>query len=297
MAKWGMVIDISKCNACYCCFTACKDEYWENDYPPYTVAQPRHGQLWMDLHKAERGKHPYIKVAYMPRPCMQCQDAPCLKSAINGAIYRRPDGVVVIDSKKAAGQKQLVQSCPYNAIYWNEEKKLPQKCTFCVHRLEEGQIPRCVQACPNGCLNFGDLENPESSIFRLLKSAQAEVFHAEWKTSPNVYYIDLKKITRSFIAGTVVFGNTDECAEGVISTLEAEGKMVKTRTNNYGDFEFDGLNPGKYTLKLESAGYATQNIPVALKTSTYLGNLFLSLAEKINNPSKNALKKINKVFD
>jgi len=164
MAKWGMVIDISKCNACYCCFIACKDEYWENDYLPYTVAQPRHGQLWMDLQKAERGSHPFIKVAYMPKPCMQCQDAPCLKSATNGAIYRRPDGVVVIDPKKAAGQKQLVNSCPYGAIYWNEEKNLPQKCTFCVHRLEEGQIPRCVKACPNGCLNFGDLEDPKSGV-------------------------------------------------------------------------------------------------------------------------------------
>ena len=276
MAKWGMVIDISKCNACYCCFTACKDEYWENDYLPYTVAQPRHGQLWMDLQKAERGAHPYIKVAYIPKPCMQCQDAPCLKSATNRAIYKRPDGVIVIDPEKATGQKQLVKACPYGAIYWNEEKKLPQKCTFCIHRLEEGGIPRCVQACPNGCLNFGDLEDPKSAVSKLLKSAKAEVFHAEWKTSPNVYYIDLKKITRSFIAGTVVFRDTDECAERVIATLDVGGRLVKTRTNNYGDFEFDGLNPGKYTVKLEYAGYATKNIPVTLKTSNYLGNLFLS---------------------
>ena len=72
MAQWGFVIDISKCNACYDCFTACKDEYWDNDYPPYTAAQPRYGQFWMNIAKSDRGQHPYIKVAYMPVPCMQC---------------------------------------------------------------------------------------------------------------------------------------------------------------------------------------------------------------------------------
>ena len=65
MAQWGLVVDISKCNACYCCFTACKDEYWDNDYPPYSVAQPRHGQFWMNIAKNDRGKHPYVKVDYI----------------------------------------------------------------------------------------------------------------------------------------------------------------------------------------------------------------------------------------
>jgi hypothetical protein len=64
----------------------------------------------------------------------------------------------------------------------------------------------------------------------------------------------------------------------LMNALKIEGKLVKTKTNNYGDFEFDGLNPGKYTVKLEYAGYAAKNIPVTLKTSNYLGNLFLSLA-------------------
>jgi Fe-S-cluster-containing dehydrogenase component len=276
MTKWGMVIDISKCNACYCCFTACKDEYWENDYPPYTVAQTRHGQLWMDLQKAERGQHPFIKVAYMPRPCMQCQDAPCINAATGGAVSKRKDGVVVIDAKKAAGQKQIVKACPYGAIAWNEEKKLPQKCTFCIHRVEDGNIPRCVQACPSGCLNFGDLDDPKSTVAKLLKAGQAEALHAEWKTAPSVYYIGLERITRSFIAGTVVFADSDDCAEGVTATLQVDGKSTKTKTNNYGNFEFDGLNPGKFVIKLEAACYEPQSIPVTLKTSVYLGDIFLA---------------------
>lgn len=66
MTKWGMVIDISKCTGCYNCFIACKDEYWDNDYPPYSAAQPKHGQFWINIDTKERGSHPFIKVAHIP---------------------------------------------------------------------------------------------------------------------------------------------------------------------------------------------------------------------------------------
>ncbi len=277
MTQWGFVIDISKCIACYCCFIACKDEYWDNDYPSYTAAQPKHGQFWMNIAKNERGKYPYIKVAYMPVPCMQCEDAPCIKAAKDGAVYQRPDGIVVIDPQKAVEQKQLLEpeACPYGVIFWNEEKNLPQKCTFCVHRLEEGKIPRCVQACPSECITFGDLDDPESDVSKLLKSAKAEVFHPEWKAKPRVYYIDLHKMTKHFVAGAVIYGDTDECAEGVAATLIANGKSVKTTTNNYGNLEFDGLDAGKYSVKLECAGYDSKTIDVDLKTDSYLGDIIL----------------------
>jgi len=89
MAKWGMLIDITKCNACYSCFIACKDEYWDNDYPPYSAAQPRHGQFWMNLVKKEGGTYPHIRVSYLPIPCMHCDAAPCVKAAKDGASVRR----------------------------------------------------------------------------------------------------------------------------------------------------------------------------------------------------------------
>jgi Fe-S-cluster-containing dehydrogenase component len=275
MTRWGLVIDISKCNACYCCFVACKDEYWENDYPPYTSSQPRHGHFWMNLAKSERGTYPCIKVAYMPVPCMQCQDAPCVKAGKDGAVYKRDDGIVVIDPQKAKGQKQLVDSCPYGAIYYNEESDLPQKCTFCVHRLEDGEVPRCVQACPTGALTFGDLDDSQSEVSRLLKETGAEVYHPEWNTGPSVYYVDLHKVTRHFIAGTAVYGDTDECAEDVTATLSYDGTSATVKTNNYGDFEFDGLEAGRYTVKLEAAGYAAKSIDVDLKATEYLGNIIL----------------------
>jgi len=277
MAKYGMVIDITRCTACYCCFTACKDEYWDNDYPPYSAAQPRHGQSWVRLDKKEGGTYPHIKVFYMPVTCMQCENAPCIKAAKDGAVYKRPDGIVIIDPKKAVGQKQIVDACPYHAIFWDEEKQLPQKCTFCVQRLEEGKTPRCVQACANEALIFGELDNPESEVSKMVKSGKAEVFHPEYNTKPSVYYIGLDRIVKSFIAASIVFGDTDECAENVKATLvNKQAREEKTAlTDNYGVFEFAGLDAGKYSVKLEYAGYAPKVIDVDLKADSYLGYISL----------------------
>jgi len=278
MAKWGMVIDITKCDACYSCFIACKDEYWDNDYPPYSAGQPKHGQSWIRLEKKEGGTYPHIRVSYIPIPCMQCDNAPCIKAAKNGAVYKRPDGIVIIDPVKAVGQKQIVNACPYGAIFWNEEKQLPQKCNFCVHRLEDGKMPRCVQACPSKAMIFGDLDDPESEVAKLVASGKAEVFHPEWKTKPRVYYLGLERIAKSFLAASVVFGDVDECAENVKATLinKKSGEQKTTLTDNYGVFEFAGLSAGKYSLKLEHTGYATKTINVDLEADKYLGVINLA---------------------
>jgi Fe-S-cluster-containing dehydrogenase component len=270
MAKWGMVIDITKCNACYSCFIACKDEYWENNYPPYSAAQPRHGQFWMDLVKKERGVCPWVKVAYIPVLCMQCDNAPCVKAAKNRAVYKRRDGIVIIDPQKAVGQRQIVDACPYHLIFWNEEKQLPQKCTFCVQRLEEGKIPKCVQVCPSQALIFGDLEDPKSNVSKIVASGKTEALNPGRKAKPRVYYLGVPKL---FIAGSVVYGDIDECAEevSVALTNQSTGKSTKTSTNNFGDFEFDGLSAGKYSAKFQCEGYAVKTVHVDLKTDKYLG--------------------------
>ena len=278
MARYGMVIDISRCTGCYCCFAACKDEYWGNEYSPYTAAQPRHGQFWMNVAKNERGKFPYVKVAHMPVPCMQCKDAPCINESRNNAVYKRADGIVVIDPAKAAGQRQLLEdkACPYGAIFWNEGKQLPQKCTFCVHRIEVGKVPRCVQACPSECIKFGDLDDPKSEVSALLKSRAVEQFKLEKKTNPQVYYIDLHKMTRLFVAGAVVLGDLDDCASGAAVFLqERDGISVQTVTNAFGNFEIDGLEPGQYSIKIEIKGYIAKTLDIDLKSSEYLGEIVL----------------------
>ena len=169
MVKYGMVINVDKCTGCYNCFLACKDEYAGNDYLPYSAAQPLSGQNWMQVIEKERGAYPKVKAAYIPIPCMQCDNAPCIKASSDDALYERADGIVIIDPGKAVGRKEVVSACPYRVIYWNEERNIPQKCTFCAHLLDKGwKEPRCVEACPTGALVFGNLNDPESDISKIM---------------------------------------------------------------------------------------------------------------------------------
>jgi len=269
MARYGIVVDVTRCNGCYNCFLACRDEYCGNDYPPYSLAQPMTGQFWMRVIERERGKYPKVKVAYMAVPCMQC-----VKMSNDGAVYRRPDGIVLIDPVKSKGQKEILTSCPYRVIYWNEEKGIPQKCSMCAHLLDQGwKEPRCVEACPTGTLVFGDLDDPESEASKLLASKKTEALHPEYNMKEKVTYIGLPK---RFVAGTVVFGDIDECAENVTVTLIDSRKKKTTKTNNFGDFEFEDLPENKeYTVKIESPGYASQESNVKTITDIYMGEIIL----------------------
>ncbi len=278
MKKLAMVIDVALCQGCNNCFLACKDEFFENDFPPYSAAQPRHGHRWMNVLHKERGKYPKVAVSYLTSPCMQCDNAPCIAKASDGAVYKRDDGVVIIDPKKARGQKGIMDSCPYNAIYWNEEKQIPQKCTMCVHLLEEGwKEPRCVQACPTGA--FKMLEIQDEEMERMVESEDLSTFHPEYKTRPRVYYKNLGRFTKCFIAGGLAFKDTDECAEDAeIVLIDGDGQTInKTKADNYGDFKFDGLleDCGPYRLEITYPGYKNISLKTELSGGLNLGTIFL----------------------
>jgi Fe-S-cluster-containing dehydrogenase component len=280
--KYGLVIDITRCNGCYNCFLSCRDEYCGNDYPGYSAAQPYNGHFWMKVIEKERGQYPKVKVAYTPIPCMHCEKPSCANGSMNNAVYRRPDGIVIIDPVKAVGEKEIVSACPYRVIYWNEEKKVAQKCTFCAHLLDQGwKEPRCVESCPTGALIFGDVDDPDSEISKVIAQSKdkLEDFHPEYELGPNVRYIGLPK---RFIAGEVVFKDKKgECAEGVKVTLLSKGKEVKSvKTDNYGDFEFEGLESDKaYTLALEHEGYTTKKVKAKTNIDIYLGEIVLGKAK------------------
>jgi Fe-S-cluster-containing dehydrogenase component len=278
MKKWNLIIDVARCHDCNDCFLACKDEYFENDFPPYSVAQPRHGHRWMNIMRKERGQYPKVDVAYLPVPCMHCDDPPCVKKAKGGAVHKRDDGIVIIDPEKAKGQKDIVDTCPYGVIWWNEEKSVPQKCTFCVHLLEEGwKEPRCVQACPTGSLRVIHAE--DSEMQKIIKSENLEVYQPQYKTRPRVYYKNLFRYTRCFIAGSVALRDTDECAAGAKVTLRNGSKkaIAETEANNYGDFKFDNLeeNSGKYSLDVAYPDYEKKTLEIDLKTSINVETIFL----------------------
>lgn len=101
MARYGLVIDINKCTGCYNCFLTCRDEFAGNAYPGYSAAQPMSGMNWIKVLEKERGQYPKVKVNYIPLTCMHCEDATCVQMAKDGAVYKRPDGIVMIDPEKA----------------------------------------------------------------------------------------------------------------------------------------------------------------------------------------------------
>jgi len=278
MKKWNMIIDVAKCHDCNNCFLACKDEFVENDWPPYSVAQPWHGHRWMNIMRKERGQYPKVDVGYLPTPCMHCDSAPCIKAAKGGAIYQRKDGIVIIDPEKAKGQKDLVDACPYGAIWWNADKAVPQKCTFCAHLLEDGwDKPRCVHACPTGAMEMVYAE--DAQMQKRVNSEGLEVLQPGLKTKPRVYYKNLYRYEKCFIAGSVALQDKDECAEGAKVTLSKGSKALETvETNNYGDFKIDKLDEksGKYTLEVSYPGYKKQKVSVDLKTSVNVGTIFLN---------------------
>jgi Fe-S-cluster-containing dehydrogenase component len=265
-------IDVAQCHDCNICFMACKDEHVGNDWPGYTASQPRHGHRWMNIERLERGEYPRNDVAYLPLICQHCQDAHCMKAAPS-AVTRRQDGIVMIDMEKAKGNKALVDSCPFGAIYWNEEMNVAQKCTMCAHLLDDKNwkpgLPRCVHSCPTGAMKFYDMEPEEFE--KLVEQEGMEGYRsAELKNRPHVYYKNLQKYTKNFISAGVLMDG--DCFENATVTLkDKHGVLATQKTNFFGDFKFDGLENGEYTVDVDAAGVRTSCTTAIDNASLNLG--------------------------
>ncbi len=254
MKQWYMVINVATCHDCNSCFMADKDEHVDNEWPGYTAAQPRHGHRWMNVERHERGQYPRIDISFRPTPCQHCENAPCIKAG-RGAVSRREDGIVMIDMEKAKGMKELLKSCPYGVIYWNEEKNVPQKCTMCAHLLDDESwlpaVPRCVHNCPTGSLKAYRMEPAE--IEKMITAEGLSALRPELGTKPHVLYKNLDKFEKNFIAAGVLVDG--DCFENATVTLKSGGAVLATETTNcFGDFKFDGLENGEYIVDVDAAG-------------------------------------------
>jgi len=269
MTDYVAVVDVTKCVDCRACVIQCKDEYALNDYPPYSAGMPFTGQKWIRVENLERGTFPKVKFSSMPILCMQCDNPPCQAAATGGAVYKRPDGIVIIDPVKSKGQKQLVAACPYGVIYYNEEKDIPQKCTFCAHRLEKGQVPRCMMACPGDAIKIGEY----AEIWKHAAGGESAPFHPEYKAEPRVYYIGLPK---TFITGALV-DSKGESLEGADVTAKATdtGVTVSTKSDAFGDFWLDGLEAKKTYEVTFGKEARTKTQTVLLDTDKDLGDIIL----------------------
>ncbi len=227
--KYTMVIDLQRCTGCRACMQACKVE---NNTPQ--------GIIWMYVFRLEEGIYPNVTRKYIPRPCMHCNNAPCVKVCPVGARYKREDGLTAMDRDRCIGCRYCQVSCPYSVNYfqWKDPRKnqyydwngtegdhvrnitggtsppyrnpsleakygqeqrhiagsglvkgVMEKCTFCVHRIERGLLPACVANCPVKTYTFGDRNDPDSAVSKLLAEKSWFRLAEEHGTEPSVYYI------------------------------------------------------------------------------------------------------------
>lgn len=250
----AMVIDLTKCNGCYNCQVACKDEHCGNDWSPVAKPQPLTGHFWMKVTDIVRGTFPKVKVAYAHHICLHCDNAPCIAACRQKAIHKRSDGIVIIDPDECRGDRNCMAACPCEAIYFNDHLNIAQKCTFCAHLLDQGaKEPRCVDVCPTGALAFGEEEELKGLI------EKAETVAVGSSVGPRVFYIGLPK---KFVAGAVYDPSLDECIEGALVTLTnlGTGGKVNGATDEFGDFWFEGLEVGSHSLLVEKEGYKPHRI-------------------------------------
>ena len=282
MAKgWYLIIDVASCENCYNCVLATKDEYIGNEFPGYSAPEPKLGHHWIRIERKVRGSGPMVDAAYMPTTCNHCDNAPCVKAGGGAAVTKRPDGIGLISPEHAKGRRDLVGSCPYGAIWWNEELQLPQKWTFDAHLLDAGwKTTRGAQACPTRAINAVYLD--EAEMQARVKSENLRVLRPELGTRPRVYYRNLHRFDSAFIGGTVVAQTSADvldCVADATVVLSNDGKeLARTRTDAFGEFKFDGLDcgSGAYSVKVEHETWGAARAETTLGESCYLGALHLA---------------------
>jgi tetrathionate reductase subunit B len=178
--QYGMLIDVRRCVGCHSCTVACKAEF---DVP---LGMNR---TWVEY--VEKGSYPDAGRTFLPRLCNHCSVPQCVAVCPTGATYKRwQDGIVVVDSGVCIGCKYCIQACPYDARFLNPVTNFADKCDFCIHRVQKGLVPSCVNSCVGGARIFGDLSDPDSEISRLIARNRVTVLRSAMGTFPNVYYID-----------------------------------------------------------------------------------------------------------
>lgn len=178
--KYGFAIDLRKCTGCYGCQSSCK---MENKVPM--------GNSRARVGIYDVGEYPNNKRYFLPVLCNHCENPPCIKACpVPGATFKRSDGAVLVREDLCIGCGYCATACPYDARYINQSTGKADKCTWCAHRLDAGlEEPACVRNCIGNARYFGDLNDPNSKVSKLLKENKTDVLRAEFKTKPQTAYI------------------------------------------------------------------------------------------------------------
>ncbi len=187
--RYAMVVDLTRCTGCMECSLACKAEF---DTPLGVM------RTWVKV--IERGQFPNVQRRFIPRFCNHCDNPPCVRACPVQATFKHEDGYVLQRYNRCIGCRTCMIACPYNARHLlpadrsnpHDPTRVADKCTFCVHRVERGLAPACVAACTANALIFGDINDPDSEVAKLVGLFPTDTIKKDLGTRPQVYYIGLE---------------------------------------------------------------------------------------------------------
>ncbi len=201
--RWGMLVDTERCSkGCTVCVDACQQENgWgkgSTDESRSRATQKAHWIRKVELRDRETGK-----THYLPLLCQHCENPPCVDVCPTGASFKRADGIVLVDKHICIGCRYCMIACPYKARSFIHEalhdqrvqvprgKGTVESCTFCVHRVDRGEQPACVEACSkqgNKALTFGNIKDPDSTISRQRRRVNSRVIREDLALNPGIRY-------------------------------------------------------------------------------------------------------------
>lgn len=201
------IVDITRCIGCGSCCVADKREFtvpdgnyrtWVERYVKdfddrVFVDSPNGGLDGYHEPRTDLDK-PIRDTFFVPKLCNMCQDPSCVQVCPVGATFKSPDGFTLVDHKRCIGCAYCIQACPYSVRFLHPVTKTAQKCTWCYHRVRRGLLPVCVHVCPTGARKFGDLNNRDSEISKILRGPGIlNVLKRDMGNYPSLYYIGLRR--------------------------------------------------------------------------------------------------------
>jgi Fe-S-cluster-containing dehydrogenase component len=204
MTQLALVIDLNVCVGCHACVTSCKS--WNTsgesgtliDENPY--GKDPTGTFFNRVQTYEVGQFPATETVHFPKSCLHCEEPPCVPVCPTGASYKREsDGLVLVDYDKCIGCNYCSWACPYGARELDEGRKEMSKCTLCVDRIDNQQLPpderkpACVMACPTNARLFGDVHDPDSTVSVAIREQGGYQLMPEWGTKPANHYLPRRK--------------------------------------------------------------------------------------------------------
>ena len=203
--KLGLVIDLDQCVGCHACAVNCKEWNTSGHMAPLTDSEPL-GEapdgVWFNrIHAYELvdEQRSTSQTVYFPKSCLHCEDAPCVPVCPTGASYKREeDGIVLVNADTCIGCKLCSWACPYGAREYDDTEGVMKKCTLCVDRIyntnlpEESRVPACVSTCPAGARHFGDFNDPESEVSKLSEARGGYALMPEQECKPVNRYLPPK---------------------------------------------------------------------------------------------------------